>query len=73
MSMIVKPDEFRQAKPHTAEALGKSDPFGPNGGEAAIEKPLRPMPSWIDYGKRNIDRSQYHVGEGFLEIGVLSC
>jgi RecA-family ATPase len=33
------------------------------------EKPLRPMPSWIVYGKREIDRSQYHVGEGFLEIG----
>jgi RecA-family ATPase len=67
--MIVKPEEFRQAKPHSTEALNKGDPFGPNGGEDAIEKPLRPMPSWIDYGKRDIDRSQYHVGEGFLEIG----
>jgi len=27
------------------------------------------MPSWIDYGNREIDRSQYHVGEAFLEIG----
>jgi AAA domain len=32
-------------------------------------KPLRPMPSWIDYGNRQIDRSKYHVGEGFLEVG----
>jgi RecA-family ATPase len=44
--------------------------FGPNGGEqGSNDKPLRPMPSWISYGKRNVDRSQYHVGEGFLEIG----
>jgi RecA-family ATPase len=33
------------------------------------EKPLRPMLSWIAYGNREIDRSQYHVGEGFLEAG----
>jgi|GEM_PF-5061042 len=37
--------------------------------EAADEMPLRPMPSFIAYGKRAVDRSQYHVGEGFLEIG----
>ena len=36
----------------------------------ADEKPLRPMLSWIAYGKsREVDRSQYHVGDGFLEIG----
>src|SRR6266478_9541509 len=48
------------------------DPFGRNEeipGDSAKEKPLRPMPSWIEYGNRDIDRSQYHVGEGFLEIG----
>jgi AAA domain len=33
------------------------------------EKPLRPTPSWIDYGNRDIDTLQYHVGEGFMEIG----
>jgi hypothetical protein len=33
------------------------------------EKPLRSMLSWIAYGNREVDRSQYHVGEGFLEIG----
>src|SRR5271165_3112068 len=27
------------------------------------------MPSWIAYGNKELDRSQYHVGEGFLEIG----
>jgi len=30
---------------------------------------LRPMFSWIDYGDMEIDRSQYHVGDGFLDIG----
>jgi RecA-family ATPase len=34
-----------------------------------IEKPLRPMFSWIDYGKRKVDRTKYHIGEGFLEVG----
>jgi RecA-family ATPase len=38
-------------------------------GENGAEKPLRSMLSWIAYGSREIDRSQYHVGEGFLEIG----
>jgi hypothetical protein len=33
------------------------------------EKPLRPTPSWIDYGNREIETLQYHVGEGFMEIG----
>jgi hypothetical protein len=33
------------------------------------EKPLRAMPSWIEYGKREVDHSLYQVGEGFLEIG----
>jgi RecA-family ATPase len=42
--------------------------FG-NDGDSTSEKPLRPMLSWIEYGEREIDRSQYHVGEGFLEIG----
>ena len=27
------------------------------------------MPSWIAYGQSDVDESQYHVGEGFLEIG----
>lgn len=27
------------------------------------------MPSWIDYGNREVDRTSYHIGEGFLEIG----
>jgi RecA-family ATPase len=35
----------------------------------AGEKPLRPMLSWIELGNREIDRSQYHIGEGFLEVG----
>jgi RecA-family ATPase len=35
----------------------------------AGEKPIRPMPSWISYGNQDIDPSQYHVGEGFLEVG----
>ncbi len=48
-------------------AAAERDPFGPNGEVAA--KPLRPMPSWIELGERKIDRSQYHIGEGFLEIG----
>jgi len=34
-----------------------------------VEKPLRPMFSWIDYGKRKVDRTRYHIGEGFLEVG----
>lgn len=33
------------------------------------EKPLRPMPSWIEYGDSEVDRTQYHVGDGFLEVG----
>jgi hypothetical protein len=33
------------------------------------EKPLRAMPSWIEYGKREVDHSLYQVGEVFLEIG----
>ena len=33
------------------------------------QEPLRPMPSWIDYGDREVDQSKYHIGEGFLEIG----
>jgi len=44
-------------------------PESPPNRTSESEKPLRPMPSWIDYGNRGIDRSQYHVGEGFLEIG----
>src|SRR5260221_1947579 len=55
----------------TAEPISPGDNghnhFGPDGEVA--EKPLRPMPSWIDYSNREIDRSQYHIGEGFLEIG----
>lgn len=35
-------------------------------------QPLRPMPSWIDYGDMLIDESQYHIGKGFLEIGSIS-
>jgi hypothetical protein len=31
--------------------------------------PLRPMLSWIDYGNMEIDRTKYHIGEGFLEVG----
>ena len=49
---------------------------GPNGadngseaGGNAQESPLRPMPSWIDYGNLEVDPKQYLVGEGFLEIG----
>ncbi len=43
---------------------------GQHSGEAdSGEKPLRPMPSWIAYGKREVDRAHYHVGDGFLEIG----
>lgn len=48
-------------------AHSEQDPFGNNG--AAEPKPLREMPSWISYGKLEVDRSQYHVGDGFLEIG----
>jgi hypothetical protein len=36
---------------------------------SAEPRPLRPMPSWIDYGEMEVDRTQYHIGEGFLEIG----
>ena len=31
--------------------------------------PLRPLPSWIDYSQKEVDRSSYHIGEGFLEVG----
>lgn len=34
-----------------------------------VQRPLRPMPSLIDLGELPVDRSQYHVGEGFMEIG----
>jgi RecA-family ATPase len=27
------------------------------------------MLSWIEYGNREVDRTSYHIGEGFLEIG----
>lgn len=37
--------------------------------EAAEGGPLRPMPSWIEYGQREVDRTLYHIGEGFLEVG----
>src|SRR5215471_11590192 len=30
---------------------------------------FRPMDSWIELGDKDIDRSLYHIGEGFLEIG----
>jgi RecA-family ATPase len=30
------------------------------------------MPSWIDYGEREVDTSLYHIGTGFLEIGGIS-
>jgi len=33
------------------------------------ENPLRPLPSWIDYSQKEVDRSSYHIGEGFLEVG----
>jgi hypothetical protein len=33
------------------------------------QRPLRPMPSWIDYGDMDVDRSSFHIGEGFLEVG----
>lgn len=49
--------------PHAADQ--EKDPFRPDPGPP----PLRPMPSWIAYGDSEIDRSQYHVGDGFLEIG----
>jgi RecA-family ATPase len=35
-------------------------------------KPLRPMPSWIDYGVREVDPTLYHIGNGFMEIGGIS-
>ncbi len=35
------------------------------------EKELLELPSWVDYGDREIDRSQYHIGEGFSEIASL--
>lgn len=37
--------------------------------EPTEPRPLRPLPSWIEYSKREVDRSRYHVGEGFLEVG----
>jgi RecA-family ATPase len=43
--------------------------FNKDGSDPNNPKPLRPMPSWIELGDSEIDRSQYHVGEGFLEIG----
>jgi hypothetical protein len=63
---------FRRVVKEKMDSPGNDepDPFGPNGGEqASNEKPLRPMPSWISYGRKEVDRSQYHVGEGFIEIG----
>jgi AAA domain len=40
-----------------------------NNGDQAAEAPLRPMPSWIEYGDLEVDPEQYLIGEGFLEIG----
>jgi hypothetical protein len=40
-----------------------------NGSDPEPPKPLRPMPSWVDYGNSEVDRRKYHVGEGFIEIG----
>lgn len=39
-------------------------PGGSNG-----DKPLRRMDSWIKYGNREIDKSRWHIGNGFLEVG----
>ena len=33
------------------------------------ETPLRPMPSWIEYGEMKIDTEKYLIGNGFLEPG----
>jgi RecA-family ATPase len=41
------------------------------GEQDANQEPLRPMPSWIDYGDMQVDRSKYHIGEGFLEVGSI--
>jgi hypothetical protein len=30
--------------------------------EDSAKEPLRPMPSWIEYGQREVDRSQYRRG-----------
>src|SRR5260221_13757679 len=55
----------------TAEPISPGDNghdhFGPDGEVA--EKPAGPMPAWIDYSKREIDRSQYDTGARLLEIG----
>jgi RecA-family ATPase len=56
--------------PQDSDAEKPKRDFGDDGtGDSASEKPLRPMPSWIEIGNRDVDRTQYHVGEGFLEIG----
>jgi AAA domain len=55
-----------QQNPKLAAELEQAFPAKP---APPQEKPLRPMLSWIAYGRREVDRSHYHVGEGFLEVG----
>jgi hypothetical protein len=53
-----------QAPPRQQSSTGTSPQ--PN---ASTPPPLRPMPSWISYGNMEVDRTLYHIGEGFLEVG----
>jgi hypothetical protein len=65
----VKPQN-RLNPPYVKEPKEPQGPLtGSNGDQAKEPPPLRPMPSWIDYGDRDVDPEQYLIGEGFLEIG----
>jgi hypothetical protein len=66
----VEPDERQPEAAQSHPAVNfKNDRVDLKGTPQPEPKPLRPMPSWIDLGELEVDRKQYHVGAGFVEIG----
>jgi hypothetical protein len=60
-----EPEDPPESRPSASGDAG--DSFAGAGHQE--EKPLRPMPSWMDLDEMEIDRNKYLIGEGFLEPG----
>jgi hypothetical protein len=60
-----EPEDPTESRPSASGDAG--DSFAGAGHQE--EKPLRPMPSWMDLDEMEIDRNKYLIGEGFLEPG----
>jgi RecA-family ATPase len=69
--VVVTPKEFKDLNDWTRAGAGELELEDAIAGAEVYQEPtqpLRPMLSWIDYGDKEVDRSRYHIGEGFLEV-----